>query len=60
VFYNQAGAAVFYLGFFAATMAIGFLYYNHKKAKGGYDDNGNAELAHELDGALAEDALPKK
>ncbi|MCL2402933.1 MAG: APC family permease [Coriobacteriia bacterium] len=45
VFYNQAGAALFYLGFFAITMTVGFLYYNHKKAKGGDSDNDGEALA---------------
>ena len=44
VFYNQSGAALFYLGFFAVTMAIGMLYYNSKKKSGG-----DAEIDAELD-----------
>ncbi|MCL2438075.1 MAG: APC family permease [Coriobacteriia bacterium] len=43
VFYTQAGAALFFLLFFAVVMAIGMLYYNHKKAKGGDDFDNDSE-----------------
>jgi len=42
VFYNQAGAALFYLGFFAITMAVGFLYYSRRKVG---TSNGEGEQA---------------
>ncbi|MCL2526226.1 MAG: APC family permease [Coriobacteriia bacterium] len=44
VFYTQSGAALFYLGFFAIVMAIGMVYYNHRKAT-----RGNDEIEAELD-----------
>ncbi|MCL2606768.1 MAG: hypothetical protein FWD93_05770, partial [Coriobacteriia bacterium] len=43
VFYNQAGAALFYLAFFAVTMAIGLLYYNQRKRKGEVNGDGSSE-----------------
>ena len=44
VFYNQAGAALFFLAFFAITMAIGMLYYNRRKKDGDSLDVADEEM----------------